>query len=180
MGKKIKIMYLLLGMGIGFIICSAVNTLFPVIKEAELSENEIIERAKELGMVSLKESLEILSSSNNLNNVDISEGKNENSTEISKEEVENINEKLDNDNKEKSNGKYDEEDIKTVKFAIKWKETLTDVANNLHEMGLIDDVDKFISYAIEKGYSKILRVGEYEIDQNLSYDDILKILTKRK
>lgn len=57
--KKIKIAYLLLGIGIGIILINALYSLYPEVKYKELSEEMIIERAEELGYISLKEKIVI-------------------------------------------------------------------------------------------------------------------------
>lgn len=55
--KKIKRAYLLLGMGIGIILVSILYSLCPQVKYRDLNDEMIIERAKELGYISLKESI---------------------------------------------------------------------------------------------------------------------------
>lgn len=57
MTKISKITYLVLGLGIGIIISSTFYSFYPRIKQVELSDDIIIQRAIELGMVSLKESI---------------------------------------------------------------------------------------------------------------------------
>lgn len=59
MTKRSKITYLTLGIGIGLIIASTFYSFYPQIEQESLSDDIIIERAKELGMVSLKESINI-------------------------------------------------------------------------------------------------------------------------
>lgn len=60
MENKSKIRYLLLGLGIGIIITNILNSLYPRLEYIELSDEEVIERAKELGMVKVKENIKIL------------------------------------------------------------------------------------------------------------------------
>lgn len=192
MSKRIRIMYLVLGLGMGIVISSVIYSFYPVTKAIELTDDEIIKRARELGMITLKESLDVEENKDdnvpknyddNINqNNDVHEINNDYDQQT-EQEMEDNTRVLGYDGEEtsiKSNGKYDEDDKMIVKFVVKWKETLTDVANNLYKLGLIDDVESFKSYAVKKGYSKILRVGEYEIEPNSSYEDILKILTKKK
>lgn len=56
---NIKIKYLILGLGIGIILSSTLYSIFPEVKYTSLDDGAIIERAKELGMVNLKESIKI-------------------------------------------------------------------------------------------------------------------------
>jgi len=57
--SKSKIYYLLLGIGIGIVITSSIYFVTPNEKYKEYTNEEIIKRAKELGMVSLKERISI-------------------------------------------------------------------------------------------------------------------------
>lgn len=59
MRDKINIFYMILGIGIGIILTSLIFTLKPKIKYIDYSDNDIIKKAKELGMVSVKEKIEL-------------------------------------------------------------------------------------------------------------------------
>ena len=184
--NRAKILYLVLGIGIGIVIASIIYSLYPTTKYVELTDEMIIEKAKDLGMVSLKESLNLEDNKDNperedntninesIEGIDI-EGQNATENDIDAIEDLNSNEKANID----GNNEFEEEKEQVVRLEVEWKETLTDVANKLYELGLIDDVENFRSYAIKNGYSRVIRVGQFEIKQNSSYDEILKILTKK-
>jgi len=184
--NRAKILYLVLGIGIGIVIASIIYSLYPTTKYVELTDEMIIEKAKDLGMVSLKESLNLednkdnperedtTNSNESIEGIDI-EGQNATENDIDAIEDLNSNEKANID----GNNEFEEEKEQVVRLEVEWKETLTDVANKLYELGLIDDVENFRSYAIKNGYSRVIRVGQFEIKQNSSYDEILKILTKK-
>lgn len=59
MEDKNKIIYLMLGLGIGIIIANILHSFYPKYQLIDLSDDQIIERATELGMVKLKESIKI-------------------------------------------------------------------------------------------------------------------------
>lgn len=59
MRDKINVFYVILGIGIGIILTSLIFTLNPKIKYIDYSDDEIIKKAKELGMVSVKEKIEL-------------------------------------------------------------------------------------------------------------------------
>lgn len=59
MEKKIKLTYLLLGLGIGILFTSTLYSIFPNIEYIELDDDIIIEKARDLGMVSLKDSIDL-------------------------------------------------------------------------------------------------------------------------
>lgn len=55
---KNKIYYLLLGIGLGVIITSSVNIVFNKPKQIEYTDEQIKEKARDLGMISIKENIE--------------------------------------------------------------------------------------------------------------------------
>ena len=55
---KNKIYYLLLGIGLGIIITSSMNIVFNKAEKIEYTDEQIIEKAKSLGMISIKENIE--------------------------------------------------------------------------------------------------------------------------
>lgn len=59
MNEKIKITYLLLGIGIGIILASTLYSFYPKIEYRDLSDDIIIEKARKLGMVGIKESIDV-------------------------------------------------------------------------------------------------------------------------
>ncbi len=73
MDKKIKIAYLLLGIGIGLIVASTLYSFYPKVEYMDLSDDIIIEKARELGMVWLKENIDIESINNRVTDEEIGE-----------------------------------------------------------------------------------------------------------
>ncbi|SHI03084.1 endolytic transglycosylase MltG [Sporanaerobacter acetigenes] len=59
MKGKLKIVYMILGIGIGIILTSFVFAMKPNVKYKEYTNEEIMDRAKELGMVSVKENINV-------------------------------------------------------------------------------------------------------------------------
>lgn len=173
MGKKAKIIYLILGIGIGFVISSTFYSFFPVTKYVELNDDIIIERARELGMVPLKESIDLENMEANEENVD-----NDNTSEpIDENQID----KIDDGQEEPYNdAEGNSHEDKLIKLVVKKGEKLSDIANSLFELGLIDNVEEFKSFVRENGYGRLLHYGEFEIKENSSYSDILKILTHKK
>jgi len=77
-------LFLILGLGIGLLISSLLNIAYPKVKYESYSEEQIIEKAKELGMVSLKEAV-----SKNDDEVNNTELTNEDVSPIGDEEISN-------------------------------------------------------------------------------------------
>lgn len=87
--KKIKLTYLLLGMGIGVILVNSLYLLCPKIEYIDLSDEMIIDKAKELGYISLKEN--IMKENKSEKNLEFERiGKKEKSVEIKIEEGDNL------------------------------------------------------------------------------------------
>lgn len=147
--RKIKIAYLLLGIGVGIVLVNGLYYLFPKVKYVDLSDEMIIERAKELGYVSFKESI-------------IKE----------KESEKNIG------NKEKNLEVIDGEDKKFTKIEILEGDTLSHIAEKLFKAELIDNKEEFILLAEDKMVDKKFAYGVFEIKYNTSYSTIIKLLTK--
>lgn len=59
MSMKQKFPFILLGVGIGIIITNTVYCLNPIVEYKEYTQEEIIEKAKDLGMVFVKESIDV-------------------------------------------------------------------------------------------------------------------------
>jgi len=61
--KKIYFFYILIGIGIGIIFSTFIFKLNPIVEDRQYSDDEIIEKAKELGMVFVKENIDVKPSS---------------------------------------------------------------------------------------------------------------------
>lgn len=133
-----KFPYILLGIGIGILLTNIIYNFHPNVQYREYSQEEIIEKAKELGMVFLKDVI-----------------------------------KVESDTEEK-------EDSKKVEFTVEKGDSLTEIANNLHEAGIIEDVNSFVKYVREKGLDKKIRVGSFMLSPDMDFDEIIEILLKRK
>lgn len=53
------------------------------------------------------------------------------------------------------------------------------VAQQLKRAGIVDDVEEFDEYLCDHGYDNILRVGQFQIPVDSTYQDIARILTTR-
>lgn len=154
MGDKNKKAYLFLGLGIGIVIVNIIFYMNPRIKYREMTDSEVTEKAKELGMVSIKENIKI-------------NDEPEIKVEKTKKDI-----KLD---KEKAKPADEEKKV----FVINQGENLYDVSENLMKFGYIEDDKKFNERVKERELSKKIRYGEYEISKDASFDEIINIITWR-
>ena len=158
--EKHKILYLILGIGMGIILTSTLYMIYPKIEYIHLSDDMIIERARDLGMVSLKENIKIeKKTDDNLeknDEVDISdEPEIEVQTELEPEPEPEIE--------------------KEIRIEYGW--SLTRVALELYEKEVIANKEEFINYVKGKRLSTKIRVGTHTFKNNPSYDEIIEIIT---
>ncbi|HHV46036.1 MAG TPA: endolytic transglycosylase MltG [Tissierellia bacterium] len=138
--RKDRLSFLLLGLGIGIILTNFVYYMVPNVEYRDLTDEEIVERAKELGMVFIKDAIEVNSSKDSV------------PTEAESEEI---------------------------VFKIEKGETLEIISDNLYNAGLIDDKDRFINYAEEKGMARSFRTGTYYLTKGMDYETLLMTLTNK-
>lgn len=153
---KNKIYYLILGIGLGIIITSSLNVVFNKNEKIEYTDEEIREKAKSLGMISIKE------------NIEKNQKKKEEQESKPEPEPEQVEEPQPEQNEELIN--------KTI--FITPEDTATTIIENLANEGIIDNQDEFRELVIKFNLQKKFRVGTYEINTNSSYEDVLKHLIK--
>lgn len=147
--KKTKIVYLTLGLGIGLVISNILYSMFPNTEYVDLSDLDIIERAEELGYVSIKEKI---------------------SLEKDEDELE---EKTSLEELDKPKA-LDEE----IEIVILEGDTLKDIARKLLELDLIENEDDFILAVEEKNMDKNFAYGKFFLPQNSDYHEIIRRLTR--
>ncbi len=148
--------YILLGLGIGIILTNILYYINPRIEYEPLSDQDIIERAEDLGMVTLKENILI-----NEKNKEINYDKNEKNSEELKQDIKN--------NKEDN----------IISFQVEKGDDLYTISKKLYEEGLISDKKDFEERVYERELSKKMHYGIYEINFNSDYDSIIDILIKK-
>lgn len=64
-------------------------------------------------------------------------------------------------------------------LVIKGGESSVSVSNSLFELGLVTSAKEYDSYLCKNGFDKVISVGTYEIPVDASYEDIARIITGR-
>ena len=180
-----RIKYYIRGIGIGIIFATLVLTISfyfgkGSFAKEKLSDEEIIERATELGMV-MEASTE--------------EGTEESTDEITKENPEEVAEESDESNTEKeatvtaeaapqiedvaSSDSEEAETITYVPFTVRGGESSEIVSKNLKKAGLIDSVDDFNKYLSKIKVDNLIQSGTFYVKQGSSYDDIAALLVNK-
>lgn len=190
-----KLKYYLRGLGIGIIVTTLVLMVAFSGKKEKLSDQEIMQRAEQLGMVMADEGQTETGTEENTG----TEAQPETEQDVQKTEAgteENADENTENASEPETEpqteaaaepaapedttgnvvGEVKQETSGEVAFTVKSGESSDTVAFNLYKAGLVDDATAFNRYMISKGYDSRLRTGDFKIRSGASYDEILKVL----
>lgn len=187
-----KLKYFLRGLGVGIIFsCVIFFTAYQTGASGKMTDEQIINRAKELGMVKKEDPLEDLISkqedpakeTSKEDNKDTavkdtdgtskkdsaatdSESKKEQTTEVTTQE-------------QTTQGETTaEEKGETVTIKIDGGSTSYAVCQKLHNAGLIENADEFDTYLVKNGYASRIRVGEYALKKGMSFQDIAEAISE--
>lgn len=190
-----KLKYYLRGLGIGIIVTTLVLMVAFSEKKEKLSDQEIMQRAEQLGMVMADEGQTETGTEENTG----TEAQPETEQDVQNTEAgteENADENTENASEPETEpqteaaaepaapedttgnvvGEVKQETSGEVAFTVKSGESSDTVAFNLYKAGLVDDATAFNRYMISKGYDSRLRTGDFKIRSGASYDEILKVL----
>lgn len=190
-----KLKYYLRGLGIGIIVTTLVLMVAFSGKKEKLSDQEIMQRAEQLGMVMADEGQTETGTEENTG----AEAQPETEQDVQNTEEgteENADENTENASEPETEpqteaaaepaapedttgnvlGEVKQETSGEVAFTVKSGESSDTVAFNLYKAGLVDDATAFNRYMISKGYDSRLRTGDFKIRSGASYDEILKVL----
>ncbi len=185
--NKVHLYIILLCCGVVISVASLINILNPSAKYVEYTEEEIKSKAKELGMIELKELIKIG------DDLDTEKTEKQELKEEMKEEEDKENSDIDN-NVEKSNTneknieenanevekeKSEEKSYETVVFKINRGEKSENIILRLYNLGLIDDEDEFIDLVRKKRVARYFSYGSFELSKDMDPETILKVLTRR-
>lgn len=203
-----KLKYYLRGIGIGIIVTAIILSIVNGVSNSsnKMTNPQIVEKAKELGMVT-KDEYDIVKQDLNTAKSDIDDLKAELSKADTKEKKEsddgsNDSEETQADDKstdeskaEKTDNKSSDEEktnssdkakltdpsqmAKDISFTISSGMGSEDVAKVLEKKGIIVSASEFNKYLVESGNANYLQIGEFKADEGESYDSIISKITKR-
>lgn len=195
-----KLKYYLRGVGIGLIVATLIWMITAALHpNTDISDEEIIARAEELGMVMKadeeKDENKTLADLDDPNTEeaddktlqeDAKEDQKEDSAETAKTETDQdktdpaqeVSEQTQQNTGDAEQSKM--EVIEKVEITIVPGEYSDKVSKKLQKAGLIDDAEAFNKYLAEKKYDNLVQPGNYEIPKDSDYDSIIKIITEKK
>ena len=201
--------YYLRGCGLGIILTAVILSVgFRQSREGAMSDEEIMLRASELGMVTPTDDRDLSDGTQqptepgeNLpdqsvgksaeNQPDDTEKDGDGKEEDGKEEKDSARKDSGKENSEKEDGepkdsekedseKEDSEadEPKTVTVVVRRGEVCRELAQDLYELGLVEDAEEFRYFMQRKGYDNMIRVGEFELTIGMDHEEIARVLIR--
>lgn len=203
-----KLKYYLRGIGIGIIVTAIILSIVNGVSNSsnKMTNPQIVEKAKELGMVT-KDEYDIVKQDLNtaksdiddlkaeLTKADTKEKKESDDGSNGSEETQADDKSTDESKSEKTDNKSSDEEksnssdkakltdpsqmAKDISFTISSGMGSEDVAKVLEQKGIIVSASEFNKYLVESGNANYLQIGEFKADEGESYDSIISKITKR-
>ncbi|MBQ8039106.1 MAG: hypothetical protein IJ274_04445 [Lachnospiraceae bacterium] len=182
-----KLKYYLRGLGIGIVVTAIIMTVTLGNKQP-MTDEEVIARAKQLGMIENSVLTDIAGTEKE------TEPKDDVAADI-KEEVkpdteteEDVNKEPEQDNGQDEDKKEPVKSEETEKGELSDKDTVAitvvsgdsswTVSKRMEEAGLIESAKDFDTHLCRYGYDKKISVGTYQIPVTATYEEMAKIITK--
>ena len=193
-----KLKYYLRGLGTGILFATVI--LF-ISYAYRMSDKQIKERAKELGMVfpNKETSVEVETTTNEVANESITDEKDseevnkddetkesssdveteEESTEEKSTEETSIEEITTEETTTEEETTKSDKPVKSYVLTVTSKTISRDVARKLEDAGIIDDAEEFNDYLCEKDYASNIQNGKFTLKSNMTYKEIAEIITSK-
>ena len=186
-----KLKYYLRGLGTGILFATVVLC---IAYSYRLSDSQIKERAKELGMVYAGQ--EDDTSKDEASSEDANSGSEKNKESEKKQDDESAEDSTEDLTEESSTNESssdtevgqteanenqseiaDEEEKQTYEVKVYGETISLDVAKELEEAGIIEDSVDFNQYLCNHGYSRIIQNGSVIVERGMTYEELAEILT---
>ncbi|MFD2637443.1 hypothetical protein [Piscibacillus salipiscarius] len=82
------------------------------------------------------------------------------------------------DQTESGDNQSNSESVKIYQFKVNSGMSLSELASQLEELNIIDDAESFSQFMENNNYSRNVQLGEFELHNRLTYEQIANILTK--
>lgn len=181
-----RLKYYLRGLGLGIIFAVIIMMIGFHDNKQSMSDTEIIEKAKTLGMVEAKNISGTVADEYNSEKTDSSAANSDASSQ--KAETEQDSQMQDSqtaqeDTQQEADAKQEtvepQDAVTTYTISVTSQDTCRTIAEKLKALNLVDDAEQFRIYMGQKGADHFIADGEHVIPQGASYDDIITILTQK-
>lgn len=186
-----RLKYYLRGLGLGIIFAVIIMMIGFHGNKQSMSDTEIIEKAKTLGMVEAKNISGTVADEYNSEKTDSSAANSDASSQ--KAETEQDSQMQDSQTAQEdtqqeaaqpaADAKQEtvepQDAVTTYTITVTSQDTCRTIAEKLKALNLVDDAEQFRIYIGQKGVDHFIADGEHIIPQGASYDDIITILTQK-
>lgn len=191
-----RLKYYLRGLGLGIIFAVIIMMIGFHDNKQSMSDTEIIEKAKTLGMVEAKNISGTVADEYNSEKTDSSAANSDASSQ--KAETEQDSQMQDSQTAQEDTQQEDtqqeaaqpaadakqetvepQDAVTTYTISVTSQDTCRTIAEKLKALNLVDDAEQFRIYMGQKGADHFIADGEHVIPQGASYDDIITILTQK-
>lgn len=191
-----RLKYYLRGLGLGIIFAVIIMMIGFHGNKQSMSDTEIIEKAKTLGMVEAKNISGTVADEYNSEETDSSATNSDASSQ--KAETEQDSQMQDSQTAQEDTQQEDtqqeaaqpaadakqetvepQDAVTTYTISVTSQDTCRTIAEKLKALNLVDDAEQFRIYMGQKGADHFIADGEHVIPQGASYDDIITILTQK-
>ena len=191
-----RLKYYLRGLGLGIIFAVIIMMIGFHDNKQSMSDTEIIEKAKTLGMVEEKNISGTVADEYNSEKIDSSATNSDASSQ--KAETEQDSQMQDSQTAQEDTQQEDtqqeaaqpaadakqetvepQDAVTTYTISVTSQDTCRTIAEKLKALNLVDDAEQFRIYMGQKGADHFIADGEHVIPQGASYDDIITILTQK-
>lgn len=155
---KMKLKYYLRGLGIGIFVCAFILSL-TIDHQPQMSDQDIMNRAKELGMIE------------NVKLAEQAQNQEETEEEVIIEEVADIEEEVITE-EEVIEEVIETEEAELFQLDVIPGDSSYSVSKRLEEAGIILSAKELDAYLCENGYDKKIRVGTHQINRLATFEEI--------
>lgn len=176
--------YFMRGLGVGILFSGIIFMVaYMTVPSTKLSDKEIIQKAKELGMVEEEDTIgKLLEGDSQSETTDEKDGKGEQRTEEASTQ-ETTTKEATTQEVTTQEGTSEEQNVKDEKKADVKQETMVQVTvspgessypicQKLQSLGLIEDAQAYDNYLIEHGYASRISVGTHTLKKGMSQEEI--------
>ena len=159
-----KLKYYLRGLGIGILITTIIFIIgIHVNQDQMFSDEEVIRRAKALGMV-----------------MDETDGKTINELDKDKKQDSESKDQKDSQKEDSDAAAAQKQTVEQVEVSILPGEYSDTISQKLLDAGLIDDKAAFSKYINDTNVDNLIQPGTFTVPKGASYEEVAKILTTKQ
>lgn len=170
-----KLRYYLRGLGVGILVTAVIMTV-ALSKKQPMTDDEVIKRAKELGMIENTIIKDVATPKDDEEVKAEVKEQQEDSQEEVQEEIQETPEETEPEVEVEAEPEAEE----VITVSVVGGDSSWSVAKRMEEIGLVDSAKEFDAFLCGNGYDKRISVGTYEISSNATWEDMAKIITKTK